>query len=67
LRPLQGILTKAAVELIPVALRDRIGLGKAWSLAPWQRRLVCRAGAAADPAHSQHQPRGASVPAASLA
>jgi uncharacterized protein (DUF2236 family) len=48
LRPLQGVLVKAAIEVIPAALRDRIGLGKGWSLAPWQRSLVCRAGAAAD-------------------
>jgi uncharacterized protein (DUF2236 family) len=48
LQPLQGVLTKAAIEVIPEKLRDRIGLGKAWSLAPWQRRLVCHAGDAAD-------------------
>jgi hypothetical protein len=29
-------------------LRDRLGLGEGWSLAPWQRSLVCRAGDAAD-------------------
>lgn len=48
LRPLQGVLVKAAIELIPAGLRARIGLGEAWSLAPWQRSLVCRAGDAAD-------------------
>jgi uncharacterized protein (DUF2236 family) len=48
LQPLQVLLTKAAIEVIPAALRDGIGLGTARSLAPWQRRLVCRAGAAAD-------------------
>ena len=34
LQPLQGVLVKAAIEVIPAGLRDRIGLGKAWSLAP---------------------------------
>ena len=48
LQPLQGVLVKAAIEVIPAGLRDRIGLGEAWSLAPWQRSLVCRAGGAAD-------------------
>ena len=48
LQPLQAVLVNAAIELIPAGLRDRIGLVKGWSLAPWQRGLVCRAGAAAD-------------------
>jgi len=48
LRPLQSVLVKAAIEVIPAGLRDRIGLGKAWSLAPLQRILVCRAGDAAE-------------------
>ena len=48
LQPLQGVLAKAAIEVIPARLRDRIGLGKGWSLAPWQRSLVCRAGDAAE-------------------
>lgn len=47
-QPLQGVLAKAAIELIPAMLRDRIGLGKAWSLAPWQWSLVCHAGDAAE-------------------
>jgi uncharacterized protein (DUF2236 family) len=48
LQPLQGVLVKAAIEVIPAQLRDLLGLGKAWGLAPWQRSLVCRAGGAAD-------------------
>jgi uncharacterized protein (DUF2236 family) len=44
----QGVLIKAAIEVIPAGLRDRLGLGKVWSLAPWQRSLVCRAGDIAD-------------------
>lgn len=48
LRPLQGILIKAAVQAIPAGLRERIGLGRRWDLAPWQRGLVRRTGAAVD-------------------
>ncbi len=48
LRSLQGLLIKAAVQAVPMELRDRIGLNSHWSLAPWQRSLVCRLGAAAD-------------------
>ena len=48
LRPLQGILISAAVQIIPMRLRCRLDLGEEWNLAPWQRRLVCRLGDAAD-------------------
>ena len=49
LRPLQGVLIRSGIELIPAPLRDRIGLGEGrWSLAPWQRSLVRRACRAAD-------------------
>jgi len=48
LRPFQGVLIKAAIEVIPAGLRSRIGLGDAWSLGPWQRSLVCRAGDVAE-------------------
>ena len=48
LQPLQGVLAKAAIQVIPSGLRNRIGLGEVWSLAPWQRSLVCRAGVAAE-------------------
>ncbi len=45
LRPLQGVLIKAAVRTIPAWLRDRIGLSEVdWNLAPWQRSLVCHVG-----------------------
>ena len=46
LRPVQGWLVDAAVAIVPADLRHRLGLGGA--LAPWQRRLVSRAAAAAD-------------------
>lgn len=48
LRPLQYVLIKAAVQLIPIGLRQHLGLNERWDLAPWQCRLVCRAGIAAD-------------------
>ena len=44
LRPLQGFLIRAAVQTIPAWLRDRIGLGEDWNLAPWQLSVVCHAG-----------------------
>jgi hypothetical protein len=42
------VLIKAAIQVIPAWLRDRIGLGEGWSLAPWQLSLVCRACGAAN-------------------
>jgi uncharacterized protein (DUF2236 family) len=44
LRPFQGVLVRAAVDLVPERLRDRIGLGAAWRLAAWERTLVRAAG-----------------------
>ena len=48
LRPLQGVLINAAVQIIPMPLRRRLDLGEDWNLPAWQRRLVCRLGDAAD-------------------
>jgi uncharacterized protein (DUF2236 family) len=48
LRPLQGTLSAAAVRLLPARVRERIGLGHARPLTPWQRALVCATGRAAD-------------------
>ena len=42
LRPVQGLLVKAAVGIVPLALRQRVGLGDAAALAPWQRLAVGR-------------------------
>jgi uncharacterized protein (DUF2236 family) len=47
-RPLQRILVKAAVDLVPTPLRVRIGLDDAWRLAPWERTLVRAAAHAVD-------------------
>jgi len=46
LRPLQGLLTAAAVVLVPVRMRERIGLDQ--RLPAWQRQLVRATGRAAD-------------------
>lgn len=48
LRPLQGVLTAAAIEQVPARLRERIGLDAEPPLRDWQRRLVCATGRAAD-------------------
>jgi uncharacterized protein (DUF2236 family) len=45
---LQGALIRAAVAITPVAVREVVGLGRAWDLGPVERRLVKLAGAAAD-------------------
>jgi uncharacterized protein (DUF2236 family) len=49
LRPLQGLLLRAAVQALPDDVRERLGLaGTPWRLAPWQWRLVRALGRAAD-------------------
>ncbi|NML15951.1 oxygenase MpaB family protein [Azohydromonas caseinilytica] len=40
LRPLQGLLVRAGVEIVPGWLRERLGLGTRWGLRPWERGLV---------------------------
>jgi uncharacterized protein (DUF2236 family) len=47
-RPLQRWLVQAAVELVPPALRARLGLGPAWRLGPLPRRVVRRLAGLAD-------------------
>jgi len=46
LRPLQGWLVDAAIDLVSEPLRQRLDLGGAGHLAAWQRAVVRRAGAA---------------------
>ena len=48
LRPMQGLLIRAAVELVPAPVRERLNLGARWNLRPWQRRVVRAAAQAAD-------------------
>lgn len=40
LRPMQKILLKAAVEILPPWVRERLGIGKEWSLNPVERAFV---------------------------
>ena len=47
LRPVQRLLVRAAVDMVPPALITRLGLERR-TLSPWQCRLVRAAGAAAD-------------------
>lgn len=48
LRSVQRLLVRAAVEIVPGWVRERLGLGSDLGLSPWQRRLVGWAGAVAD-------------------
>jgi uncharacterized protein (DUF2236 family) len=48
LRPLQRKMVKAAVSLLPLHLRERLGLGQAWRLSGFERGLVRAAGQASD-------------------
>jgi uncharacterized protein (DUF2236 family) len=48
LRPVQRLLIRAAVELVPAWVRERLGLTAAFGLRPWERRLVRLLGAMAD-------------------
>ncbi|HEV2609027.1 MAG TPA: oxygenase MpaB family protein [Noviherbaspirillum sp.] len=45
---LQDWLIKAAVGLVPLWARDRLELGNAWDLRPWQRTIIERAGSTVD-------------------
>ena len=44
----QGALVKAAIEILPGWIRERLGLGEAWDLLPWQRSAIRMAGATID-------------------
>jgi uncharacterized protein (DUF2236 family) len=48
LRPVQRLLIRAAIELVPDWARVRLALGPAFGLSGWQRRLVGLLGAIAD-------------------
>jgi len=43
LRPAQSLLVRAAVQLVPSPVRERLGLGAAWSVAPWEMRSIAAA------------------------
>jgi uncharacterized protein (DUF2236 family) len=40
LRALQSLFVKAAIEITPAPVRERLGLDAGWNLQPWQRALV---------------------------
>jgi len=48
LRRLQPLLIRAAVEITPVRVRERLGLGTSLGLGSWQLKVVRRLGALAD-------------------
>jgi uncharacterized protein (DUF2236 family) len=48
LRPLQQILVRAAVDLVPWSIRRRLGLTSAFGLRAWQRPIAALAGALVD-------------------
>jgi uncharacterized protein (DUF2236 family) len=48
LRPFQRLLVRAAVDMVPAWMRERLGLDAVLGLSGWQRWLVRRAGAFAD-------------------
>lgn len=48
LRPVQGMMLRAAVEILPDWTRELLGLDAGWRLRPWESRLLRSAGALAD-------------------
>jgi uncharacterized protein (DUF2236 family) len=48
LAPVQRLLLKAAVEILPRWVRECLGLDERWNLRPWQRHVVRHSGTIAD-------------------
>lgn len=48
LRPVQRLLIRAAIEMVPGWIRERLGLDSSTGLRPWQRPVVRAMGAWAD-------------------
>jgi uncharacterized protein (DUF2236 family) len=48
LAPVQHLLLKAAVEILPSWVRECLGLDERWTLRPWQRHVVRHSGTIAD-------------------
>lgn len=48
LRPVQALLVRAAVQVVPATVRERLELGKRWSVAPWEARWIGRAARSVD-------------------
>jgi len=47
-QPLQRLLVRAAIDVLPAWARSLLGLNAAWDLKPWQRHLISRVGRIAD-------------------
>ncbi len=47
-RFIQALLIKAAVEIVPAPIRERLGLGARHGMPAWQQRMVQRIGSATD-------------------
>ena len=48
MRPLQRLLVRASVEMVPDWVRERLGLGREHGLSDWQAALVRKAGSLSD-------------------
>jgi len=48
LRPMQTLLIKAAVQITPAWVRERLGFDRRWNLRTWQGFLVKKTGQAAE-------------------
>ena len=48
LRPLQSVLIRAAIAILPAWARDVLVLDSAWRLRPWEAALVRFLGAVSD-------------------
>jgi uncharacterized protein (DUF2236 family) len=47
-RPVQQLPLKAAIDIVPARVRERLGLGAEWSLSVWERGLIRAVAAASD-------------------
>jgi uncharacterized protein (DUF2236 family) len=48
IRPAQSLMIRAAVSIVPLPVRQLLGIGQNWSLRHWEGALVRQAGIAAD-------------------
>jgi uncharacterized protein (DUF2236 family) len=48
IQPAQGMMIRAAVDILPLWIRQLLGLGQPYGLRPFERLIVRQAGAAAD-------------------
>jgi uncharacterized protein (DUF2236 family) len=48
LQPAQRLMIRAAVDILPLSVRNLLGLGQGWGLRSWERAIVRQAGLAAD-------------------